>query len=261
LFDPSFSPDGTQIVYSAGNETKANLFIMKIDDGSSNQITFMNSSNRSPTWSPDGKSIAFVSGQEDKNKIWLVKTDGEGLSELSRTHPNKNSGAAVIWSSDRKLLYLSQGNRNYSVFDLNTETEHKLIQEDSVGWLSKARISRDKTKLVVFWNQNTIRGLFIISLIDHSQNLLKEGEWEPIGWSNDGNYVYALNEKSQILRISAADEKITQLPELPFKRSQVPYDIVETDVSDDGRQFIFNVPEERSDVWIVSYFDPDVHFE
>lgn len=60
--DPSWSPDGTQIVYVSWNEPRG-IYTMNAD-GSNKRRIFDAPEPRSPRWSPDGKTIVFANRLE-----------------------------------------------------------------------------------------------------------------------------------------------------------------------------------------------------
>ena len=61
IYNPSWSPDGKQIVFSAMKSGVSNLFVYTIADGSVTQLTDDEFADLHPAWSPDGKTIAFAS--------------------------------------------------------------------------------------------------------------------------------------------------------------------------------------------------------
>ena len=77
--DPSWSPSGKYIVYSAGGRgiKIANLFIISAAGGKPTRLTRSCGYDGAPGWSPDGKRIAFESApydpdQHGNTRIWVI---------------------------------------------------------------------------------------------------------------------------------------------------------------------------------------------
>lgn len=77
--DPSFSPDGSRIVYSSneGDLEFANIFIITSTGGTSTRVTNFGGYDGAPSWSPDGSQIAFESSPDDPDgsdgtTLWVI---------------------------------------------------------------------------------------------------------------------------------------------------------------------------------------------
>lgn len=94
--NPSFSPDGRAIVYSAGRPgTRADhLFIRNLDTNQVQQLTSDDDANDCwPTFTPDGSRIVFTrdtdynwgglaSSWGGGGSVWSIKRDGSGLRRI-----------------------------------------------------------------------------------------------------------------------------------------------------------------------------------
>src|SRR5262245_50506128 len=89
------------------------------------------------------------------------------------------------------------------------------------------------------------------ALEDYSERLILRGLSNPIGWSPDGQaiYAYELNQP-KISRISERTGQVETVATLPGQ-------IWSATMSKDGRTFVCEVGQTASDVWMVEHFDPD----
>ena len=87
---PSWSPDGTRIVFarSTGAYT-TDIFVMHSDGNNIQRLTY--DGGRLPSWSPDGTRIAFTRNEE----IFLMDTDGKNRRQLT-----SGGGWNPSWSPD-----------------------------------------------------------------------------------------------------------------------------------------------------------------
>ena len=113
----SWSPDGTQIAYPAGNFDKegADIFTIDVNGNNISRITNMGMGFRSdnPAWSPDGKWIAYsavevVALPNPENNfrlifsdstIYLVDSSGNGDAIPLEDTAGLSSGHGHVWTS------------------------------------------------------------------------------------------------------------------------------------------------------------------
>ena len=96
---PSWSPDGTRIVFSSdrkGDFVNYEIYVMDDDGGNLQRLTENRKNDWSPSWSPDGKRIAFSSdrkGDWENYEIYVMDTDGGNQQKLTN-HPRNDIGPA-----------------------------------------------------------------------------------------------------------------------------------------------------------------------
>lgn len=85
---PSWSPDGTKIVFQKGN-INTNIYVIDLETKEERALT---TDNRSmlPSWSPDGSKIAFFSPLDDPENpenptahIYVINSDGSDPTQLT----------------------------------------------------------------------------------------------------------------------------------------------------------------------------------
>ncbi len=103
---PSWSPDGTHLVYAAGGK----LSIVGAD-GKGNATVTDGPSDDLPAWSPDGTRIAFVRGHD----LAVLSVANGGVTTLFTGVPGVNT---VAWSPDGSRVAIE---RETSIWTLNTD--------------------------------------------------------------------------------------------------------------------------------------------
>jgi len=148
---PSYSPDGTKLVYRVWSPTVKGLRIL---DLSTKAIAVLTSQpDNVPGWSPDGSKIVFTRkliDATDPNKfnydVFTIKPDGTGLRRLT-THGANDAHA--VWTWDGRILY-SSGIYGYkdevSLYD-------DTFQPDGQNWVMNADGSNQKPLTDTLWEE------------------------------------------------------------------------------------------------------------
>lgn len=91
---PSWSPDGTKLVFAGHDDDHFDIFIMNADGTNMSRLTQRRkkngkwSSNEYPSFSPDGRYVVFQSNRTGKSQIYI--TDVKGSFTVPVTNDNNN---------------------------------------------------------------------------------------------------------------------------------------------------------------------------
>ncbi|BBB01261.1 hypothetical protein RVR_8577 [Actinacidiphila reveromycinica] len=98
---PSYSADGTEIVYRVWSEGASGLRVMNLDTGATRVLT--EAEDNLPDWSPDGRRIVFTRRTSGANfDIYTIRPDGGDLRLLTTSGAND---AHAVWNHDGRILY------------------------------------------------------------------------------------------------------------------------------------------------------------
>ena len=85
---PSWSPDGTKLVYRAADGVGRGLRIIDVDSQQITLVTDGAHNDNFPAWSPKGDQIAFASDRDGNFEIYTIQPDGKNLRRLTQSTGN-----------------------------------------------------------------------------------------------------------------------------------------------------------------------------
>ena len=100
-FDPSWSPDGTQIAFRSERSDEPEIWVMNADGTGQHRLA----AGLSPSWSPDGSKIAYASPGDELcppgrgprcSGLSIMNADGSGQHRV----PGTDVGEYPSWSPD-----------------------------------------------------------------------------------------------------------------------------------------------------------------
>src|SRR5690606_25980927 len=77
----SYSPDGSQIVFTSFRDGDADIYIMDADGSNVRQITNAPGYDGGPFFSPDGQRIIYRSDRKENDLLQLFVNNTEGTAE------------------------------------------------------------------------------------------------------------------------------------------------------------------------------------
>ena len=224
-FDPTWSPDRTQILFVSDRKAKVrDLYLMDADGTDVRRVFRQIEHREQPTWSPDGKRIAYVTPAENAIKIATVTGHAERrltLTSWGSVNPE--------WSPDgSEIAYDWKGSGDIRLINVTTKAVSVLLPDlKFVMWYPAWAPTGDKLAFAALkWPKNHDGPL----RVDDKLSLYigdREGAWvehivkEPVinypTWSPDGSEI--LYEKRfddarrerQLFKISVEGGKPQQL--------------------------------------------------
>ena len=100
---PSYSPDGTQVVFTSTRSGSEELWISRLDGTNLRQMTSMGGPQCSGAqWAPDGQSILFTSTREGTSDLYLLFPR---TREIRRLTTDSAQELEANWSRDGQSIY------------------------------------------------------------------------------------------------------------------------------------------------------------
>ncbi len=100
-WDPTWSPDGTQILFASDIEGANQLFVMNADGPGVRHVTDFDALRGRSDWSPDGAWMVTYSGEAWKREVFIFRPD---FSDLRRLSPEGGNSQGPSFSPDGKWV-------------------------------------------------------------------------------------------------------------------------------------------------------------
>jgi TolB protein len=97
---PSYSPDGSRIVFESDRGGNQQLYVMSAGGGGATRISFGNGRYSTPVWSPRGDLIAFTRQSGSGFAIGVMKPDGSGERILTEGFHNEGP----TWAPNGRVI-------------------------------------------------------------------------------------------------------------------------------------------------------------
>jgi tol-pal system beta propeller repeat protein TolB len=88
-WDPTWSPDGKQILFASTQNGPVQLFAVRDDGKNQRLVSNLPAMRGRSDWSPDGQYIVTYSGEAWKREVYIMNADGSNARQL--TPPGGNS--------------------------------------------------------------------------------------------------------------------------------------------------------------------------
>jgi serine/threonine protein kinase/sugar lactone lactonase YvrE len=269
--NPSLSPDGRDVVYSATpvGETSSDIFFQSVGGQIPVNLTKDSPANDTqPAFSPDGERIAFRSGR-DKGGIFIMGRDGGSVRRLTTT------GFNPAWTPDGKtIVYATSSATNPEERNLISEAwkvdvASERAERISTGDCMHPAVSPHGLRVACWGVQVTAgptprqaSGARDISTVSLGSGELRRvtndaaTDWSPM-WSPDGRHLYFASDRAGTMNLwrVAIDERSGETRGEPEPVTTPASSIGHLSRSADGRRWAYTAYHTTSNAYRAA-FDP-----
>ncbi len=247
---PSWSPDGSRLVFQSNKSGDWVLYTMNADGSDVAALTEDQFRSVGPVWSPDGTLILYVSNNEDEwEDLWVVHPDGTGKRNVTNTlsvnesHPHwRPEGRRIIFNATTDVTV--EGNEEVYEMNLTGSDLRKLTTYD--GWDTYASVSPDGARIVwrrvlttgESWREGWNSEIFVMNRDGTAiRNLSRHPSFDGYPtWSPDGAHILFSSDRSGTLQLHVMDADGTNVQRLIESSGED----VRPSWSSDGTRIAFN---------------------
>jgi TolB protein len=118
---PTISPDGKKLIYSAGQYPSMQIEEASLDGQNVRQINKTPAAQVNAVYSPDQKQVAFARSDSTRQlQVFLMNADGTGERQVTRFAAEEGSPQWPAWSPDGSKLAIQSGKYNRNAPAENT---------------------------------------------------------------------------------------------------------------------------------------------
>lgn len=162
---PTFSPDGSRIVFTSHRDSGGRIYIMNADGSGQAPLTTLTGNafqDDEATFSPDGSMVAFTRRDRITGyRIYLINTDGTGLRRLTDSADQADDDDEPEFSPDgtRVVFSSNRSNRN-ALYSINVDgSDLKKLTDDTLPTYGNASYSPDGNSIAF----DNFRDIFIMN--------------------------------------------------------------------------------------------------
>ena len=150
--DASFSPDGSQIVFTSNRDGNPEIYSLNLDGSDLRRLTFDPLTDSHPAFSPDGTQILFTSNRENENAdVYIMNSNGSGTAaKLTNSDKSNETAGPGGWSPDgTKIVFVSDRSGDDDIYVVSAEIiRPKLVLTNRDRDIRSASFSPDGKKIV-----------------------------------------------------------------------------------------------------------------
>jgi Tol biopolymer transport system component len=170
--DPSWSPDGTKLVFWSSRNGNPEIYVMNANGTGQTRLTNNSAVDVQPEWSPDGSKIVFTSNRDGlfNTEIYVMNANGSGLTRLTRDRALNGSpdwspdGTNIVFASNRTGLL------DFEIWVMNANGANPVLLTTGPRASIGPSWSTDGSKIVFATNRDNLTNFEIYSMNANGSN-------------------------------------------------------------------------------------------
>jgi TolB protein len=151
---PSWSPDGTQIMFTRSSGDSMDLYVMNTDGSAVERLT-RNGESADGSWSPDGERIVFWSKRDFVSGLYVMDVDGSDVRFLTEEF---DTAWGADWSPDGETIVFvgskddpTTGDEVVAIYRMNADgSGQEEVARPTGYWIDEPEWSPDGESIAFF---------------------------------------------------------------------------------------------------------------
>ena len=207
---PSWSPDGTKLLYTTYYKTGfPDIYMIDLSSGRKKPVATYKGTNSGGDFSPNGRSIAMSLSGSGNAEIFVSDSNGKNMRRLTT---NKSLETSPTWSPDgRRLAFTSDARGKPQLYEVSANGgPMRRLPTNVSSYCSEPAWNPVKENLIAF--TAAVGGGFQIALYDSASRSSKiltsvsQSAVEP-AWLNDGRHLIFTQRQQGRMRLMLLDSE------------------------------------------------------
>lgn len=126
LTNPSWSPTGDQLAVASNQDGDYEVYLVSVEDGTAEQVTFNDTSDITPAFAPDGASVVFASDELTPGFYELYRYDIEEDTSTRMTDTAGSSYAPAFSPDGEQIAFVNDQGGDPDIFVGNADGQRIL---------------------------------------------------------------------------------------------------------------------------------------
>jgi Tol biopolymer transport system component len=250
---PSWSPDGTRIVFFSDRDGNYEIYTMNPDGSEQTRLTENPANDVRPCWSPDGTRIVFGSERDGNEEIYIMNSDGSNETRLTE---NPDADMSPSWSPDgTRIVFVSDRGGNQEIYTIKIDGSSLTRLTENPADDRYPSWSPDGLKIAFHSMRDGNREIYVMNKDGSNQTRLTDNpanDGVPF-WSPDGQKISFItdrdgNREIYVMNTDGSNQtRLTDNPAVDMSPSWSPDGTRIVFVSDrDGNREIYTVKTDGS---------------